>query len=140
MNRPDSCVFPVVTAVLTLSYHALLAALCTYLPRNCLVLGYGLAGYASAGCAASLLGIYGIVTVSSRKCEVLVLSTNILLAKPNPHLPVLILSAPGRPSLDVRTPPRVGTVLRHNIQPKHMSGYHRGYLDRPATALTRHGV
>lgn len=73
MSRLDSCVFPVVTAVLALAYHALLAALCTYLPRDCLVLGYGLAGYASAGCAASLLGIYGIITVSSRKREVFVI-------------------------------------------------------------------
>lgn len=31
-----------------------------------MAIGYGLAGYATAGCAISLLGIYGILTVSDR--------------------------------------------------------------------------
>ncbi len=54
------------TAILALSYHALTALLCTYLPRDCMVIGYGAAGYATAGCAFSLLGLYGILTVSLR--------------------------------------------------------------------------
>lgn len=50
------------TAIVALSYHALTALLCTYLPRDCMVIGYGAAGYATAGCAFSLLGLYGILT------------------------------------------------------------------------------
>jgi hypothetical protein len=50
--------------VLALSYHALIAAMCSYLPQDSMAIGYGLAGYATAGCAISLLGIYGILTVS----------------------------------------------------------------------------
>jgi hypothetical protein len=49
--------------VLALSYHALIAAMCSYLPQDSMAIGYGLAGYATAGCAISLLGIYGILTV-----------------------------------------------------------------------------
>ena len=50
--------------MLALSYHALIAAMCSYLPQDSMAIGYGLAGYATAGCAISLLGIYGILTVS----------------------------------------------------------------------------
>jgi hypothetical protein len=53
-----------ITTVLALSYHALIAAMCSYLPQDSMAIGYGLAGYATAGCAISLLGIYGILTVS----------------------------------------------------------------------------
>jgi hypothetical protein len=50
--------------VLALSHHALIAAMCSYLPQDSIAIGYGLAGYATAGCAISLLGIYGVLTVS----------------------------------------------------------------------------
>jgi len=60
--RSASCVFPLITTVLALSYHALIAAMCSYLPQDSMAIGYGLAGYATAGCAISLLGIYGILT------------------------------------------------------------------------------
>lgn len=59
----NSRVFPLVAALLALSYHALAAVLCTYLPRDSMVIGYGAAGYATVGCAISLLGMYGILTV-----------------------------------------------------------------------------
>lgn len=59
--RSNSRVFPCVTAVLALSYHALTAVLCTYLPRDSVVIGYGAAAYAATGCVMSLLGIYGIM-------------------------------------------------------------------------------
>lgn len=64
-NRSASCVFPLITTVLALSYHALIAAMCSYLPQDSMAIGYGLASYATAGCAISLLGIYGILTVSA---------------------------------------------------------------------------
>ena len=52
--------------MLALSYHALIVAMCSYLPQDSMAIGYGLAGYATAGCAISLLGIYRILTVSDR--------------------------------------------------------------------------
>lgn len=67
-------------------------------------------------------------------------STNISLAKPSLHLSVLILSAIGRSNLDMRATPGVGIVLRHDIRPKHMSGYRRGNLGRPAATLIRNSV
>jgi hypothetical protein len=56
--------FPLVTCVLALCYHALIAALCSYLPQDPVAIGYGVAGYATAGCVISLLGIYGVIIVS----------------------------------------------------------------------------
>ena len=63
-NRSASCVFPLITAVLALSHHALIAAMCSYLPQDSMAIGYGLAGYATAGCAISMLGFYGVLAVS----------------------------------------------------------------------------
>ena len=50
--------------MLALCYHALIAALCSYLPQDPVAIGYGVAGYATAGCVISLLGIYGVIVVS----------------------------------------------------------------------------
>jgi len=50
--------------VLALSYHALIAALCSYLPQDPVAIGYGVAGYSIAGCIISLLGICGVIIVS----------------------------------------------------------------------------
>ena len=51
--------------MLALCYHALIAALCSYLPQDPVAIGYGVAGYATAGCVISLLGIYGVIIVST---------------------------------------------------------------------------
>jgi hypothetical protein len=64
-----ACRFPVLTAVLALCYHALIVALCSYLPQDLMAIGYGVAGYATAGCAVSLLGLYGTITVSAHHIE-----------------------------------------------------------------------
>lgn len=59
--RSDGRCFPLVTCMLALCYHALIAALCSYLPQDPVAIGYGVAGYATAGCVISLLGIYGVI-------------------------------------------------------------------------------
>ena len=55
--------------MLVFSYHALVAALCSYLPQDPIAIGYGVAGYAIAGCVISLLGIYGVIIVSTSCCH-----------------------------------------------------------------------
>lgn len=64
------------TSVLALSYHALIAALCSYLPQDSMAVGYGVAGYATAACAISLLGIYGTIAVSIRRIRISQSQTN----------------------------------------------------------------
>lgn len=59
----SSRAFPLAAAICTLIYNALTAALCTYLPRDSLIIGYGASCYAIAGCVFSLLGVYGIIAV-----------------------------------------------------------------------------
>jgi hypothetical protein len=59
-----SRVVPLITMLVTVVSHTLIAAICTYLPQDFVRTRYGLIGYAVAGYAASALGVYGIITVS----------------------------------------------------------------------------
>ena len=63
-TRSDGRTFPLAAGLMAFSYHALIAALCSYLPQDSVAIGYGVAGYATASCAISLLGIFGIIVVS----------------------------------------------------------------------------
>lgn len=60
-------------------YHALIAALCSYLPQDPVAIGYGVAGYAMAGCAVSLLGIYGVIIVSVICIHAIRVQTNLAI-------------------------------------------------------------
>jgi hypothetical protein len=66
LRRSDGRCFPIVTSVLAFSYHAIIAALCSYLPQDLMAIRYGVAGYATAACLISLLGLYGTIAVGIR--------------------------------------------------------------------------
>jgi hypothetical protein len=67
VDRSDGRCFPIVTSVLAFFYHAVIAALCSYLPQDLMAIGYGVASYATAACLFSLLGLYGTITVCIRR-------------------------------------------------------------------------
>jgi hypothetical protein len=58
VDRSDGRCFPIITSVLAFFYHAIIAALCSYLPQDLMAIGYGVASYATAACLFSLLGLY----------------------------------------------------------------------------------
>jgi len=61
-GRDASRVLPLITTVVALISHTLIAAMCTYLPQDLVGIQYGLIGYAISGYA--VIVVYGILTVS----------------------------------------------------------------------------
>jgi hypothetical protein len=66
LRRSDGRCFPIITSVSAMSYHAIVVALCSYLPQESMAIGYGVAGYATVACLISFLGLYGTIVVCIR--------------------------------------------------------------------------